>query len=329
MLKTIPAPPRRPPDDVPHRVPVSAGWVHDGTPVLVGVTDPDALETSRRIVRRQLDAVGRAVGGGRRDAEIHRLYAAGGRSITISPVLAELVSAALRAAARTDGDVDPTVAAAVTAHRATGRGGTAGRGRGWLPVCGSGPTGRGRAAAGWETIRLDGQRLSAPPGVTLDLTATARAFAADRAAAVVADRVGCGVLVRLGNDIATAGPAPEGGWPVALPGGGPVTLPAGAALASSRATVPDRSQRNGLLQHVLDPRTGLPPVPLWRLTTVLASSCLEANTCSIAAIVRGTAAPAWLRELWLPARLVDVTGGVTSTGPWPEGSSPGVAVWPR
>jgi thiamine biosynthesis lipoprotein len=54
--------------------------------------------------------------------------------------------------------------------------------------------------------RLDDRLLTVPAGVLLDLGATAKAVAADRAAARAADRLGAGVLVALGGDVATAGP---------------------------------------------------------------------------------------------------------------------------
>ena len=51
------------------------------------------------------------------------------------------------------------------------------------------------------------------PGVRLDL-ATAKAWAADQAAARLAAELGGGILVSLGGDISVAGQAPAGGWPV-------------------------------------------------------------------------------------------------------------------
>src|SRR5207253_564958 len=51
-----------------------------------------------------------------------------------------------------------------------------------------------------------------PPNVQLDLGATAKAWAADRAAAAAAAATGSGALVSLGGDIATSGTAPAGGW---------------------------------------------------------------------------------------------------------------------
>ena len=53
-----------------------------------------------------------------------------------------------------------------------------------------------------------------PPGVSLDLGATAKGLAADRSASQAAAAAGCGVLVGLGGDIAIAGDPPVGGWSV-------------------------------------------------------------------------------------------------------------------
>jgi len=44
---------------------------------------------------------------------------------------------------------------------------------------------------------------------------------------------------------------------------------------------------------------------------------VEANAASTAAMVLGAAAVEWLEALCLPARLVDLDGGVTLTDRWP------------
>jgi thiamine biosynthesis lipoprotein len=136
---------------------------------------------------------------------------------------------------------------------------------------------------------------------------------------LVATYCDTGVLVSLGGDIATAGDAPAGGWSV-LVGDGPgepsctVRLTAGTALATS-STISRRWRRGGrLLHHVLDPRTCQPAAPVWRTASVAAPSCVEANTESTAALVRGLAAPGLLR---LPARLVAANGTVHALGNWP------------
>src|SRR5213079_2629122 len=69
---------------------------------------------------------------------------------------------------------------------------------------------------GWRTVHVDvgESTIRTAPGVTLDLGATAKALAADRAAAAALDAAGCGVLVSFGGDLAIVGDSPEEGWRV-------------------------------------------------------------------------------------------------------------------
>jgi thiamine biosynthesis lipoprotein len=243
--------------------------------------------------------------------------------VTVSPLLAEAVAVALRAARLTDGDVDPTVGAAMNA---------VGYDRDFTLVHGTGPAVRltVRTIPGWRQVEFDEQArlLRVPPGVRLDLGATAKAWAADRSAARIAAALGCGALVSLGGDIAVSGQTPAGGWRIRVqdisgrpedPPAGPSTVVAihGGGLATS-STAARRWRRGGdVLHHILDPRTGLPAAPVWRTVSVAAASCTDANIASTAAIIRGRAAPAWLTGLGLPARLVDEAGRVRTVGGWP------------
>jgi thiamine biosynthesis lipoprotein len=129
--------------------------------------------------------------------------------------------------------------------------------------------------------------------------------------------------VSLGGDIATAGPAPAGGWQVHVQDcaddpATQVSLPAGAAIATS-STV-GRSWRRGgrVLHHIVDPATGQPAAPVWRSVTVAAGSCAHANTVTTAAVVRGRAAVEWVQRLGLPARFLDADGRVHLTDGWPQ-----------
>jgi len=98
---------------------------------------------------------------------------------------------------------------------------------------------------------------------------------------------------------------------------GPVVRMHGGGLATSSTAV-RRWRRGGTAyHHVLDPRTGLPAEPVWRTVTVTAASCVDANTASTAAIVRGRRAPDWLAALGLPSRLVDESGAVHRVAGWP------------
>lgn len=316
----------------------TAQWPVWGTTARLVVTDPAALPAARALVERELAAVDAACSRFRADSELTRLTtttdtaaapapvtgtpgrpepAGAARTVEVSPLLAELIGAALAAAARTDGDVDPTVGSAL---RRLGYD----RDIALLPGEAHRPLRvRARPAPGWRRVRLDGRRLTVPAGTELDLGATAKAVTADRCAALIADRCGTGVLVALGGDIATAGPAPAGGWRILVQDrpGDPactVAVPAGSAVATS-STASRTWRRPGVtLHHVLDPRTGLPAAPVWRTVTVAAPDCAEANTLTTAALVRGHRAVGWLRAQGRPARLVSAAGEVTTLGGWPD-----------
>ena len=164
-----------------------------------------------------------------------------------------------------------------------------------------------------------------PAGVRLDLGATAKALAADRAAEQAGAAAGCGVLVSLGGDMATAGEPPAAGWPVRVTDwhaapldadGQTVRLP-GGALATSSTTVRRWARGGEQLHHVLDPRTGRPAAVVWRTVSVAAATCVDANIASTASVIRGERSPSWLESVGLPARLVRQDGSVVRAAGWP------------
>jgi thiamine biosynthesis lipoprotein ApbE len=301
----------------------TASWRALGTLVQLVVTDPRHLAEAQRLLAADLAEVDAACSRFRADSELRTLRNAHGRPVRVTPVLAEAIAVALRAARLTDGDVDPTVGAAMSA---------VGYDRDFDRIPPTGPplVVTTRTVPGWREVHLEGRSLTLPAGVELDLGATAKAWAADRSAARISARLGCGVLVSLGGDIAVAGPeVPEGGWRVRVQDvtGAPDDPPAGPyALIAIRAgglatssTAARRWQRGGdVLHHILDPRTGRPAEPVWRTVSVAADSCADANAASTAAIIRGRDALGWLARLGLPSRLVDATGVVITVAGWPD-----------
>jgi thiamine biosynthesis lipoprotein len=287
---------------------------------------PAALGTAVRLLRAELAAIDLACSRFRDDSELAAVNAAAGSPVEVSPLFAEAVRVALTAAEQTGGDVDPTLGHALVA---------AGYYVTYEDVPPDGPAVQPRppAPGAWKRIELDGTVLRIPVGVALDLGATAKALAVDRAAAAIAAETGAGVLVNVGGDLAAAGPLLPGGWPVRLTDDtarehvrsagreGPVVRMHGGGLATSSTAVRTWKRAGRAYHHVLDPRTGLPVEPVWRTVTVTAASCIDANTASTAALVRGTAAVGWLRELGLPSRLVTATGHVHRVAGWPADSS--------
>jgi len=279
------------------------------------------IEPALAAVKGVLQAVDDACSRFRADSELSLINSSGGQVKRISPLLVEALAAAIWAAQQTDGAVDPTLGAALR---------QAGYDRDFaeLGQAEGPPPGQPRAAPGWRLVELDVERseVRVAAGVELDLGATAKALAADRAAASANAAAGCGVLVSLGGDIAVAGPAPDGGWPVLvtddhsapLDGPGQTIHLAGGGLATSSTTV-RRWRRGGVqLHHILDPRTGAPANSCWRTASVAAGTCLAANTFATAAIVWSEAAPAHLARTGVAARLTRLDGTTVKLGGWPE-----------
>jgi thiamine biosynthesis lipoprotein len=344
---------------------------HDWCPVdvgatTVGVAERDALGTTARVVVWPPSWTGRVLAAVdaelalldeqasrfRDDSEIslaQRCFSAAARSAStrpgdasrresciVSEGLAEAIAVALAAAEWTGGLVDPTVGGAVC-------------GLGYDRDFAALPQGAAGEAAppepgyvpGWQSVRLDGRRLRLGAGVRLDLGATAKGLGSDRAARAAADCVpGGGVLVSLGGDIAVAGEAPLGGWPVLVSDGPEQHGREPAARGARQVCAPEESpgqqvrlsagglatssircrqwRRGGrTLHHIVDPRTGLPAAGPWRTASVAAANCAEANAAATAAIVAGEQAAGWLTAQGLPARLVAHDGGVCLLGGWP------------
>lgn len=295
-----------------------------GTFATVLTAEPDAIGYAAGLLRDELDAIDVACSRFRADSELTAINEAAGRMTPVSPLLADALAVALEAARLTDGDVDPTCGLSLI-RLGYDRDFAAAR-HVTSPLCQPPVPG-----GGWRGVILDHDRreLRLPPGVALDLGATAKALAADRAAASIAAAIGCGTLVNLGGDISVAGDPPDGGWLVGIADDAGfdtaqadmrpqqfVTIGDGGLATSS---VLGRAWRRGedLLHHILLPATGRPVRSCWRTASVAAATCVDANIASTAAIVRAERAAGWLAGLRLPARLVRNDGSVVKTGGWP------------
>ncbi len=296
----------------------TARW---STSVELVVTDRRVLPAASAILDRHLDRVEQAASRFRPDSEISRLQEAlarrAGRAHPVSDDLFDAVRVAVRAAALSDGAVDPTVGSALCglgydrdfSALADGVPGS-------LPLA--------RAVPGWQTVALDSEHraIGTMPGTVLDLGATAKAWAADRACAAIADQLGCGTLVSLGGDLAVRN-APAGGFDVGIADVcGDTSTSVQVSIATGGLATSGVGRRHWTLgdhrvHHLIDPDTGLPIDPHWRTVSVAAGSCVDANTASTAAMVKGEEAVGWLEEHRLPARLVRTDGLVVTTGGWP------------
>jgi thiamine biosynthesis lipoprotein len=222
-------------------------------------------------------------------SELSQVNAAAGRPIRLSPPLASLVGLALEAADTTEGLFDPTVLRAVVA---------AGYDRDFADLLltarevlrPAGPTGR------WRELEREGDLLTMPAGVALDLGGIAKGWTADRAAARVGGLLPW-AIVDAGGDLRVVGDLPSGGLEVGVEDPGDpdrevlrLALTAGALATSSivrRSWGPDQ-------HHLIDPRTGRPSVTDVVQATVWAPTCVEAEVRTKEALLRGEPALARL-----------------------------------
>jgi len=312
----------------PSELPLPVRFRALGTTAVVAVTDLTVRDEAGALLADELAAIDQACSRFRDDSELSRVNSAHGQWVAVSRLFLASLDVALTAARDTDGVVDPTIGRALR---------VLGYDRDFAEVAPDGAALRVHVerTAGWRAVEVDrpGRRVRLPRGVELDFGATAKAFAADRAARRIADITGAGAIVSLGGDCAIAGPPPAGGWTIRVtdrhdaPEDAPGTTIAlhEGGLATSGTALRRWTRGSRHLHHLVYPWTGQPAESQWRTATVAAPTCVDANVTSTAAIVLGDAAPRWLARRGLPARLVAEDDSVATFCGWPQDAPAGAA----
>ncbi len=295
-----------------------------GTTATVVVQDASNADRALAMLRHELQRIDDTCSRFRPDSVIEWVHAHAGQAVRISPLLFNALETACEVAQRTGGAVDPTVGNAMAAL---------GYDRDLDDVLAN--PGPAPAAllpvAGYAHVHLrrTDRTVRIPRGVRLDLGATAKALAADRAASRLADQLGEGVLVSVGGDVAVAGPAPAEGWAVgiavesATPGDqvDQVVVIRHGGLASSSTAVRRWTAGTRQVHHIVDPRTGDCAEPYWTLVSAVGATCVEANAATTAALVWGEPAPRHLASFGQAMRLVRHDGHLVHLNGWPEAAA--------
>jgi thiamine biosynthesis lipoprotein len=223
----------------------------------------------------------------RADSELSRFNASAGRRIAVSPLLAELLRAALDAYQLTDGLVNAAVLPALIAA-GYDRSIEQVRRRDHAPAPSTAHREACPAPALPDVLQIGRSWARLAPGCALDLGGVGKGWLADRLAERLED-----AAVNLGGDVAAQGDGPEGqGWSVGLCDGWAVALRSGGVATSGTEA---RRWAGG--HHLIDPRTGVPADTDLAAVSVVAGTAAQAEALSKAAVLLGSAeADGWLRR---------------------------------
>jgi len=231
---------------------------------------------------------------------------AAGTWTALPPEFATVLRCALEIADQTGGAFDPTLGGLVDLW-----------GFGPQPFSGAPPEAEdlieAREAAGWRRLELDGDRLSQPGGLRLDLNGIAKGFAVDQVAAALDGAGARSYLVEVGGELRGTGAKPDGQpWWVELERPPTAseevrTLVAlhGLAVATSGDYRRFFEHDGRRYAHTLDPATAAPSASGAASVTVLHACAMRADAYATALTVMAPdAALAFATEHGLAALIV-------------------------
>ena len=297
-----------------------------GTTATVVVQDPASADAAERMLAAELQAIDLACSRFRDDSELQVVHADAGRPVAVSPLLFEALDGGARRG---------------RAHRRRRRPHRRQRDRRPRlrprPRRGAGPPARhrrrpsARSPAIGTCTSTPNRTVRIPRGVRLDLGSTAKALAADRAAARIAGRIGARRARQPRRRRRRRRPAPARRLGrrhrprVVDPGGARSTRSwpsRTGGLASSATAVRTWRAGDRDVHHIVDPRTGDCAEPYWDLVSATGASCVEANLVTTAAMVWGEQALDKLPRFDQAVRLVRLDGEVFSVNGWPQEEAP-------
>lgn len=245
-------------------------------------------------VQAQLDRVVAQMSTWEPDSDISRYNrAAPGSAQPLPEEFGDVLRCALDVARRSDGAFDPTLGRLV-ALWGFGAGAAAQR------VPQAEETSRARVTAGWRRLHWDAGEatLRQPGGLQLDLSAIAKGYGVDRAAAALREHGVASALVEVGGELFGYGRKPDGQPWLVLVESAPdedaraptpprVIALDGLAVATSGDRWHRFEQDGRRYSHTLDPRTGAPVAAAPAAVSVVAGDAMHADAWATALTVLG------------------------------------------
>ena len=289
-----------------------------GEPAERGLPSP---EKAARGVRAFLEDFDARLSRFRADSELCLLNGDSRTSVPASKLLRTAVRAALWAAERTDGLLDPTLVPQLerAGYDHSLDGATPASLADALAAAPPARPATPHSAKRWREIVVDeaAGRVSRPPGLRIDSGGTGKGLAADLASGML--RGYSRFVVDCGGDMRVGGPDAEQ-EPFRVEVEHPLTgervialLLSSGGVATSGLNVRIWRTPRGIAHHILDPATGEPAWTGLVGVTAIGSTALHAETLAKAALLSGLqSARGWLADLG--GVLVDYSGQVEYVG---------------
>lgn len=218
-------------------------------------------------------------------SEIWKVNHSGGQPVTVSDDTAQILQFALHMAEETDGALEPTIYPVLTAW-----GFTTDENR----VPGEEELKSLLEKTGYEKVELDGNVITLPQGMELDLGAVGKGYAGDLAAELVKEEGVTSALLDIGGNVQAVGSRPDGSdWRLGLRnpfGEGNV----GVLSASDCAVVTSGNyeryfvcEDGQVYGHIIDPETGRPVDNGLASVTIIAEEGKTGDALSTSMFVKG------------------------------------------
>jgi thiamine biosynthesis lipoprotein len=154
---------------------------------------------------------------------------------------------------------------------------------------------------GWQKVKWNGDSVSLPAGMEIDLGGIGKEYAVDRCVQIARQMTNESVLVNFGGDLAvTTARKNNAYWSVGrLVTGSDEAYSMFQLYKGAIATSGDAHRfllKDGVrYSHILNPKTGWPVIDAPHTVSVAAATCVEAGMLSTLAMLQGSQAEAFLK----------------------------------
>ncbi len=219
------------------------------------------------------------------ESEIYRANHSGGQTVSVSDETAKLISFALEMAQKTDGALDPTIYPVLAAWGFTTDS---------KQVPSDEQLDELLRNVDYSRILLEGESLTVPEGMELDMGAVGKGYAADLATEILLEHNVSSAIISLGGNIQAVGSRPDGSdWRIGIRAPwedgnlGVLEISDAAVVTSGGYENYFETQDGDIYWHILDPSTGRPADSGLQAVTIIGKEGRLCDALSTALFVMG------------------------------------------